>query len=69
MKHFKFLVFFQLSTLFYYAQVNVYRDTIPVYEGGTKLKMAWAGGLNFSSFTQIDLNSDGKKDIVGYELI
>lgn len=69
MKHFKFLIFFQLSTLFYYAQVNVYRDTISVYESGAKLKMPWAGGLNFSSFTQIDINSDGKKDIVGYDKI
>ncbi|MDF2452904.1 MAG: repeat protein [Bacteroidota bacterium] len=58
-----------LSTGFYYAQVNMYRDTIPVYESGVKLKMPWAGGLNFSSFTQIDLNSDGKKDIVGYDKI
>jgi hypothetical protein len=69
MKDFKFLLFFQLSTLFCIAQVNVYRDTIPVYESGAKLKMPWAGGINFSSFTQIDLNSDGKKDIVGYDKI
>jgi len=69
MKHFKFLIFFLLFTSFCIAQVNVYRDTIPVYESGAKLKMPWAGGLNFSSFTQIDLNSDGKKDIVAYDKI
>ncbi|MES2568135.1 MAG: T9SS type A sorting domain-containing protein [Bacteroidota bacterium] len=69
MRHFKFLILFQLSTLFYVAQVNIYRDTIPVYEGGLKLKMPWAGGINFSSFTQIDLNADGKKDIVAFDKI
>lgn len=69
MKSFKFLYLFQLSTLLSFGQVNVYRDTIPVYEAGTRLKMPWAGGLNFSSFTQIDLNSDGKKDIVAYDKI
>lgn len=60
-----------LFTLFYYfiwAQTTVYRDTTPsVYENGIKLKMPWAGGLNFSSFSQIDLNNDGKQDIVSYD--
>lgn len=51
------------------AQTNVFRDTIPVYENNKKLKMPWAGGINFSSFTQIDLNADGKKDIVAYDKI
>ncbi len=51
------------------AQNNVYRDTIPVFESGNKLLMPWAGGINFSSFTQIDLNADGKKDIVAYDKI
>src|ERR1700752_2085779 len=51
------------------AQTNVYRDTIPVYESGTKMLNPWAGGLNFSSFTAIDFNNDGKKDIVAYDKI
>lgn len=51
------------------AQTNVYRDTIPVYESGTKMLNPWAGGLNFSSFTSVDLNNDGLKDIVAYDKI
>ncbi|MES2133519.1 MAG: T9SS type A sorting domain-containing protein [Bacteroidota bacterium] len=51
------------------SQNNVYRDTIPVYENGNRLLSPWAGGINFSSFTSIDLNLDGKKDIVAYDKI
>lgn len=51
------------------AQTNVYRDTVPVYENGSRLMNAWAGGINFSSFTAIDLNMDGKEDIVAYDKI
>ncbi len=51
------------------AQTNVYRDTIPVFENGTQLLSPWAGGINFSSFTSLDLNLDGKKDIVAYDKI
>ncbi len=51
------------------AQTNVYRDTISVFESGNKLLNPWAGGLNFSSFTSVDLDSDGKKDIVAYDKI
>lgn len=60
-----FLLIFRLLD----AQNNVYRDTIPVFESGNKLQMPWAGGINFSSFTQIDLNADGKKDIVAFDKI
>ncbi len=51
------------------AQTNVYRDTIPVFESGVQLMNPWAGGLNFSSFTAIDLNNDGKEDIVAYDKV
>lgn len=64
-----FLLFFLLSVNFFWAQNIVYRDTIPVFELGHKLIMPWAGGINFSSFTQIDLNADGKKDIVAFDKI
>ena len=43
-----------------FSQTSVYRDTIPVYEAGTKMQNAWAGGINFSSFSSVDLNVDGK---------
>ncbi len=51
------------------GQTNVYRDTLPVFENNNKLLSAWAGGLNFTSFSQIDLNADGKNDIVAYDKI
>ena len=44
-------------------------QSIPVIVNGEELKMPWAGGINFSSFSQIDLNLDGKKDIVAYDKI
>lgn len=64
-----FLLFLLLFAKLFLAQTNVYRDTIPVFESSAKLLMPWAGGINFSSFTQIDLNADGKKDIVAYDKI
>ena len=49
------------------SQTSVYRDTIPVFEGGTKLVNPWAGGINFSSFSSVDLNQDGKNDLVAFD--
>ena len=51
------------------AQMAVYRDTLPVYESGTRLLSPWAGGLNYSAFSQIDLNFDGKNDIVAFDKV
>ena len=65
----KFLFIFLVSVKIYFAQTTVYRDTIPVFESNTRLLMPWAGGINFSSFTQIDLDLDGKKDIVAYDKV
>lgn len=69
MARIKLLPFFLMFAKLFVAQTNVYRDTIPVFESGSKLMMPWAGGINFSSFTQIDLNGDGKKDIVAFDKI
>lgn len=69
MSRIKFLLVFLVSAKFILAQNTVYRDTISVFETGNRLLMPWAGGINFSSFTQIDLNLDGKKDIVAYDKI
>jgi len=68
MARIKFLLLFSLLIRLSGAQ-TIYRDTIPVFESGKQLLMPWAGGINFSSFTQIDLNADGKKDIVAYDKI
>ena len=69
MSRVKILLFLLLSLKSGWAQTNVYRDTIPVFESGKQLLMPWAGGINFSSFTNIDLNGDGVKDIVAYDKI
>ncbi|HWY11177.1 MAG TPA: T9SS type A sorting domain-containing protein [Bacteroidia bacterium] len=51
------------------AQLPVGRDTITVIEGGNVLKSAWAGGLNFCSASQIDLDMDGKLDLVLFDKV
>lgn len=51
------------------AQTNLYRDTIPVFEAGNRLENPWAGGLNFCSFSAIDLDMDGKQDLVAFDKI
>ncbi len=49
------------------AQLPVGRDTITVIEAGKVLKLAWAGGLNSCMISQVDLDLDGKKDIVIFD--
>ncbi len=51
------------------AQLPVGIDTLTVFENNKILKSAWAGGLNFCEFSEIDLNLDGKKDIVAFDKI
>jgi hypothetical protein len=51
------------------AQLVVGRDTITVLEGGYVLKMPWANGINYSNVSNIDLNFDGKKDIVVFDKV
>ncbi len=65
----KIIIIYYLSILTLNAQTNVYRDTLTVFENGARLLSPWAGGLNYSSFTQIDLNFDGKDDIVAFDKI
>lgn len=56
-----------LSFKFSHAQLLVARDTITVIENNYVLKMPWANGINSSNVSNIDLNFDGKKDIVVYD--
>jgi hypothetical protein len=49
------------------GQLPVARDTISVFENNRVLKMPWAGGINFSNASSIDLNFDGKKDFVLFD--
>lgn len=49
------------------AQLLIARDTITVLENGYVLKMPWANGLNYANASQVDLDFDGKKDIVIFD--
>lgn len=62
---FLFILFFQFSK----AQLPVGKDTLTVIENGKCLKLAWAGGLNSCMFSQLDLNHDGKKDLIAFDKV
>ena len=54
---------------YYHAQTMLFRDTLAVYENNTQLLSAWAGGINFSAFSQMDVNLDGKNDIIAFDKV
>jgi hypothetical protein len=64
-----FILFFAFIASTASAQLLVARDTITVRENGYVLKMPWANGINYSNVSNIDLNFDGKKDIVIFDKI
>jgi hypothetical protein len=67
MKHY-FICIFCLCVFFSKAQPVFTRDaTIPVSYFGSPLKNAWAGGLNFTEWSAIDLDLDGVKDLAIYD--
>ncbi|HRH65309.1 MAG TPA: FG-GAP-like repeat-containing protein [Bacteroidia bacterium] len=43
-------------------------DSIPVTEASHALLFPWAGGINFPRFSEIDLNSDGLKDLFVFDM-
>ena len=50
------------------SQVNFNQsNSINVIENNSILENAWAGGLNFCQFSEVDLNLDGKKDILIFD--
>ena len=69
MSRLKIITILSILAIHAFSQTSVYRDTIPVFENNKQLLCPWAGGINFSSFTSIDLDMDGKKDIVAYDKI
>lgn len=50
-----------------FESYNIGIDTIKVIENNKTLQMPFAGGLDVPQFSQIDLNNDGKKDIVTFD--
>lgn len=69
MKKIKYIIYALAICLTTKAQLPVGRDTITVIEGGNVLKSAWAGGLNFCSASQVDLDMDGKLDLVMFDKV
>lgn len=56
--------FLCLSHHVVHAQLGFRRVTdIPVTASGRQLSLPWAGGLNFTEFSNIDLNNDGRQDL------
>ncbi len=50
-----------------FAQLPIGRDTLTVIENGNTYSLAWAGGINSSNVSNIDLNFDGIKDVVVFD--
>ena len=40
---------------------------IDVIEAGKKLSMPWAGGMNLPQFSSMDLDGDGREEMVVFE--
>jgi hypothetical protein len=54
------------GSLFSQVQLVPY-GSIEVFNDGAALVNPWAGGLNSPQFSEIDLDNDGKKDLVAFE--
>lgn len=53
-----------------FAQGDLEFDgTIPVTYQGNAMDLAWAGGINYAQFGQLDLDQDGLKDLVYFDRI
>lgn len=51
-----------------YTQIALTRyDSVEVTEDGLPVQNPWAGGLNSPQFSQVDLDGDGRKDLVAFE--
>lgn len=62
------IILFMLTFLSAFSQIPLIPyDAIPVKQNAQILPNAWAGGLNCPQFSEIDLNNDGKKDLVTFE--
>ena len=54
----------QKDSLFDYR----YYDSLTVLDhNGDSLKQAWAGGINLAQFGRIDVDRDGRKDLVEFD--
>lgn len=68
----RYLSLFSLSILFTVAAnaqpAKMYRDTtVHVFNGAKRLINAWTGGLNAPCFADMDLDGDGKMDLIVFD--
>ena len=57
-----------LLPLFSEAQpAFIFKDSIPVIQYGNNLSNAWAGGINYAQWSEVDLNNDGNKDLFMFD--
>ena len=64
---FRTILFVIISIWYFasYAQFQfIYNDSLPIIKLGNTLKYPWAGGLNFSQFSELDFDYDGDMDLV-----
>lgn len=62
---FLLLIFVSLKT---FSQPLFERvDTIRVYNSGNQLKNPWAGGFNFTEWSDVDIDLDGYKDLAVFD--
>lgn len=64
--------FFYFSVFVFYTSLSAqpyfqFYDSIPVKISGSYISNPWAGGLNFVQVSNIDLDIDGKKDVVTFD--
>ena len=64
---FSIILFFSSSGIYAQPFVFFLSDSIEVFRSDTLVKHAWAGGLNSVQVNTIDLNEDGKKDLLLYD--
>lgn len=67
-RFFLFITFFLVTTGFIQAQLPFIPDhSIELKRDGEVMKNPWAGGFNSPQFSMVDLDGDGKKDLITFD--
>ncbi len=61
------LFILQVQAQFSFEHYNKGIDTVKVIENNKTLQMPFSGGFDVAQFSQMDLNNDGKKDLVIFD--
>lgn len=62
-----FIFFFSALSFTAFSQQYILDQTSEVIINNTKLNFPWVGGLNSAQINMIDLNLDGRKDVIAFE--